>query len=91
METGLAIDASSFSRKSIDFQLAEVFGAPGVRNEYLSRIALNLFASVSKVRRFDADARKTLQSLEKVLDLLQKDDPVYDLIMALKEMHKNYA
>jgi len=91
METGLATDASSFSRKSIDFQLAEVFGAPSVRNEYLSRIALNLFASVSKVRRFDADARKTLQSLEKVVDLLQKDDPVYDLIMALREMRKNYA
>ncbi|MDR6420508.1 putative ATPase [Paraburkholderia phenoliruptrix] len=91
METGLATDASSFSRKSIDFQLAEVFGAPGVRNEYLSRIALNLFASVSKVRRFDADALKTLKSLENVVELLQKDDPIYDLIMALKEMRKNYA
>jgi len=91
METGVAVDAASFSRKSIDYQLAEVFGAPGVRNEYLSRIALNLFASVSKVRRFDADALRTLQSLEKVVELLQSDDPVYDLIMALREMRKNYA
>jgi hypothetical protein len=91
METGVAIDASSFSRKSIDYQLAEVFGAPGVRNEYLSRIALNLFASVSKVRLFDTDALKTLKSLENVVELLQKDDPIYDLIMALKEMRKNYA
>jgi predicted ATPase len=91
METGSAIDASSFSRKSIDYQLAEVFGAPGVRNEYLSRIALNLFASVSKARLFDTDALKTLKSLENVVELLQKDDPIYDLIMALKEMRKNYA
>jgi predicted ATPase len=91
METRTATHASTYSHKSIDYQLAELFGAPGVRNEYLSRIALNLFASVSKSRTFDAASLKTLQSLEKVIDLLQRDDPVYDLIMALREMRKNYA
>ncbi|WP_196486114.1 ATP-binding protein [Burkholderia cepacia] len=90
METGLATDASTYSRKSIDYQLAELFGAPGTRNEYLSRKALNVFSSVSKNRAFDSDSLKTLVALEKMVDLLHEDDPVLDLILALRERRNRY-
>ncbi|WP_223961329.1 AAA family ATPase [Paraburkholderia sabiae] len=90
METGVATNARRYSHKSIDYQLAEVFKAPGFRNEYLSRIALSLFSSVSKRRAFDDKSRATLSELEKVADLLQSGDPVLDIISALKEMRQQY-
>lgn len=90
MDTGIATNAKRYSHKSIDYQLAEVFGAPGFRNEYLSRVALSLFSSVSKRRAFDEKSRKTLSGLEKVTGLLQPGDPVLDIITALKEMRQQY-
>ncbi|KXV15622.1 hypothetical protein CR51_02105 [Caballeronia megalochromosomata] len=90
METGTAEPANSYSHKSIDYQLAEVFRAPGYRNEYLSRTALTLFSSVSKKRGFDLEARITMGKLESMIHLLNNDDPVLDLILALKEMRSAY-
>jgi predicted ATPase len=90
METGIAEPSKSFSHKSIDYQLAEVFQAPGYRNEYLSRTALTLFSSVSKKRAFDLEARITMGKLERMIHLLHDDDPVRDLILALKEMRSAY-
>lgn len=90
METGIATNARRYSHKSIDYQLAEVFGAPGFRNEYLSRVALSLFSSVSKRRSFDDKSRQTLSELENVTELLQPGDPVLDIITALREMRKQY-
>ncbi len=90
METGIATPARSYSRKSIDYQLAEVFGAPGYRNEYLSRTALTLFSSVSKKRGFDSGALETMAKLEKMVHLLNEDDPVLDLILTLQEMRGQY-
>lgn len=90
METGIATNARRYHHKSIDYQLAEVFGAPGFRNEYLSRIALSLFSAVSKRRSFDEKSRQTLSELEKISGSLQPGDPVLDIITALKEMRLQY-
>ncbi|MGF6977570.1 hypothetical protein QFZ94_006020 [Paraburkholderia sp. JPY465] len=90
METGVATPAGSHSHKSIDYQLAEVFGAPGYRNEYLSRTALTLFSSVSKKRSFDSGALETMEKLEKMVHLLNEDDPILDLILTLQEMRRQY-
>jgi predicted ATPase len=91
MEDGRARHARDYAHRSIDFQLAEVFDAPGYRNEYLSRLALNAFARVSKAKRFDAQSLRELSTLRRVFDGLRLDDPLRDLIAALEEMAKTYG
>lgn len=90
MEDGTARSASDFSLRSIDFQLAEVFNAPGFGNEYLSRIALNAFARVAKAKRFDEQSRGDLSILRRVGPGLQANDPLRELIIALEEMAATY-
>lgn len=90
MEDGIARSASDYSQRSIDFQLAEVFNAPGFRNEYLSRIALNAFARISKTKRFDDQSRFDLSILRRVAPTLQHTDPIRELISALEQMAATY-
>lgn len=40
--------ASLFERRSADYQLAELFDAPGMMNEYISRVCFNLIAQVPR-------------------------------------------
>lgn len=90
MEDGIARNANDYSQRSIDFQLAEVFNAPGFRNEYLSRIALNAFARVSKTKRFDEQSRGDLVILRRMVLEMRTNDPLLDLIAALEEMASAY-
>lgn len=91
MDDGRAVNASEYANRSIDFQLAEVFNAPGYRNEYLSRLALNVFARVSRAKEFDGQSQSELATLRKVFGELRTDDPLRDLVIALNEMAKKYA
>lgn len=90
MEDGIAKSASDYSQRSIDFQLAQVFRAPGFRNEYLSRIALNTFARVSKAKRFDGQSKSDLEILRRMAVEMKATDPLIDLIAALEEMAAAY-
>lgn len=90
MENGVARRAHDYARRSIDFQSAEVFNAPGFRNEYLTRIALNLFAKASKERRFDESNLHELSILRGVSEVLHANDPLKELIFALEQMVKAY-
>jgi predicted ATPase len=90
MEDGQAREAQDYSRRSVDFQLAEVFNAPGFRNEYLSRVALNLFAKASKEKHFDQKSLHELVILRKAFAGLRETDPLRDLIIALEKMVKAY-
>lgn len=90
MEDGIARNASDYSQRSIDFQLAEVFNAPGFRNEYLSRIALNAFAKVSRTKRFDEQSLSDLAILRRMALEMRANDPLLDLIAALEEMASAY-
>jgi predicted ATPase len=91
MEDGIARRARDYTNRSIDFQLAEVFNAPGFRNEYLSRVALNAFARVSKAKRFDEQSLQELSTLRKAFPDLRSSDPLRDLTMALEEMARTYG
>lgn len=90
MEDGIVRNASDYSQRSIDFQLAEVFNAPGFRNEYLSRIALNAFARVSRTKRFDEQSLGDLAILRRMALEMRANDPLLDLIAALEEMASAY-
>jgi predicted ATPase len=91
MEEGVARRSTEFSRKSVDYQLAALFKAPGFKNEYLSRLALNTFIKVAKEKRFDSDANSDYEILDKTYALLHNDDPLREIIESLREMHQTYG
>ena len=91
VESGLAKDADDFSQRSIDFQLAELFNIPGFRNEYLTRIALNLFARLSRLKSLDEDDHKQLTVLSRSLHQLRPDDPLQELITSIQQMAERYG
>jgi len=91
LETGKTINAREYIRHSSDFQLANVFNSPGFKNEYLSRIALNIFAKVSKNKTFDEEDVSQYRLLNIQSEYLSQDDPVYQLYLALKEMYQTYG
>ncbi len=91
MEDNWTKNAREFINHSADYQLANIFDSPGYKNEYLSRIALNIFTKVGKNKKFDLDDLNKYNIIEKQSDYLKQNDPVYDLFLTLKEMKKVYG
>lgn len=91
MDERKVIDSKGMSHKSIDFQLASVFKAPGHRNEYLNRIALNLFTRVSRNKKFLDEDNENIFILESVIGSVRHDDPLLDILEALKGLKKIYG
>ncbi len=91
METGNVTNAKYLINHSADFQLANIFNSPGYKNEYLTRVALNIFAKVSKRKTFDSDDLENYNLLENLSSSLDRNDPVFGLFTAIKEMHQTYA
>lgn len=83
--------SSFFYNMSSDFQLAELFDAPGSKNEYITRLAFSL---LSKVKRKRAVSIEDIERLDKLLlmsELIDKNDPTLDLIKSIEEVVKHYA
>ncbi|KFJ10932.1 AAA ATPase domain protein [Delftia acidovorans] len=91
MEDGKANKALDFSNRSIDFQLANVFKTPGRRNEYLNRIAVNLFIRISKNKNFDIEDENEMRILNEVFGKINSDDPLKELISALQLIWRKYG
>lgn len=91
METGNAKKSTDFINNSVDFQLANIFDSPGYKNEYLSRIALNIFAKVNKKKQFDEDDKIKFELLKQQSQFMDENDPVKNLYLAIKELHRLYA
>ncbi|SDY80884.1 AAA domain-containing protein, putative AbiEii toxin, Type IV TA system [Collimonas sp. OK242] len=81
-------DSRHYQNKSSDFQLAELFGAPGSNNEYLGRLAMNLFLRVSKSKTFSTDDQKMLRKLKNLSKSLPSGTAITELIFSLSEMEK---
>ena len=82
---------SFFKNRSSDFQLAELFDAPGTRNEYISRLAFRLLSKVKKNKSVDSDDSMQLNRLIAMNKFIEKDDPIYELILSIKEVIEYYA
>lgn len=83
--------SAQFYERSSDYQLAELFGAPGFRNEYIVRRAFSL---LSKVKKQKHTFEKDLLELDKLLSLskqLDSGDPTLELINSIKEIANHYA
>ncbi len=91
METAKVKSAASLINKSVDFQLAQVFKSPGFKNEYLSRIALNLFVKIGKNKQFDEEDLSNYKILKTASKLLENDDPVKEIILVIFTLYKRYA
>lgn len=91
MENRKLRPALEFINNSSDFQLANVFEAPGHKNEYLSRIALNIFTKVSKRKRFDSEDKKNLKFLKYQSEFLDPKDPVLEIYISLMKMLEEYG
>lgn len=73
-----------FYKKSSDFQLARLFGAPGFKNEYLMRILLTFLTDQSSsLEKIDSSVIDELLNLEEILEI---DDPVRRLLNMAAEI-----
>lgn len=86
METRTLLSRDNYSYRSADFQLANVFHAPGRANEYMIRQCLVLLSKLKERKDFDDDDRKRLNWLEASKRNLGNDDPVYHLIEQLESL-----
>lgn len=85
------IRSEEISKMSADYQLAYVFKEPGYKNEYLTRIALTTFTNVNKKKIFSEDDINSLELLLENMSHLDKNDPLHQLILSLKEMRDLYV
>jgi len=90
LHLGELFSSEIFSKRSSDFLLAEIFDSPGYRNEYVTRIAINLFAKVKSKKKLDSKDLETISRLREFKRLLDVNDPVYDLIISVEEIHEFY-
>lgn len=82
---------SFFRNKSADFQLAELFEAPGFKNEYITRKAFSLLAKVKRNKCINQDDQIEIKKLTDLAMLMDKQDPTYELIASIKELVQYYA
>ena len=86
MEDFQIIDAIEFSRKSVDFQLAEFFDNPGFHNEYLAREGLSALRMASK-KEFDSEEfKEKVDLLRRARPKLEEEDPVAQIADVLIQM-----
>ncbi|MNJ25032.1 hypothetical protein D3C77_194650 [compost metagenome] len=83
--------AEEFYNRSADYQLAELFDAPGIMNEYISRLAFNLLAKVKANRAVDSESSVELQRLKELDKQVEANDPVKELISSVVELCECYA
>ncbi|UEK60841.1 ATP-binding protein [Providencia rettgeri] len=84
-------DAKDYIKKSSDYQLATLFNTPGFKNEYLSRISLNLLSKIMANKSIDNEDRDTMNKLLAIKNKLSSEDPILSLIISLEEMVGYYG
>lgn len=90
MQKGETVSAAEVNRKSADFQLASVFGAPGFKNEYLSREIISALGSLGAGESLSSDRVSMLRDIIQLQDAISPDDPVYRLISMLSTALEEY-
>jgi len=76
-----------YAQRSADFQLAEIFHAPGKNNEYLLRITLLLLTKVTRREQLNEEDAGTASRLFQLKERMSDTDPVYHLIGQLKALY----
>ena len=85
MDDGKAIPASMVNNKSADYQLANTFGAPGYKNEYLTRELVSALTVFGKTGKVDDGTKSKLKFLLSLKNTLSESDPVKKLMEIAEE------
>ncbi|HCE4695043.1 TPA: ATP-binding protein [Vibrio parahaemolyticus] len=88
---GSIYESSYFYNRSSDFQLAELFDAPGNKNEYITRLCFSLLSKVKDNRSVDDSDLKSLNKIMSFIPILEDKDPLLDLVLSVKEVVTFYA
>ncbi|RSC25922.1 ATP-binding protein [Pseudomonas putida] len=83
--------SEEFSKRSADYQLAELFDAPGVMNEYIARLAFNLLSRVKAAKRVSKENWRELEQLKNLSFNVERTDPIKDLVASVVEVCEIYA
>lgn len=83
--------SKEFNNMSSDFQLAELFKTPGIKNEYISRLAFSLLSKLKNSKNSNKDIQFELDKLLSFKDYLGNNDPNNELIDTVKEVYNFYA
>lgn len=86
LENNITYSSTDYSKKSSDYQLAQIFGYPGHNNEYLIRIALTLLSKISKNINLNENDRENLSLLNKSINDLPENDPVLFIIEQINSL-----
>ncbi|MGP3135246.1 AAA family ATPase [Serratia nematodiphila] len=86
MESEDVVSSNDFMNKSADFQLATLFDAPGVENEYLKRVSVNILSALSNGTFNYKEHSKDLELLKKNRDKVEHEDSVRKLIELVIEI-----
>lgn len=83
--------ASYFSNRSADYQLAELFDAPGIMNEYIARLAFSLLSKVKAAKRVTSDNSRELKQLQHLAENVDQNDPTKELVASVVKVCEIYA
>ncbi|EOC0404714.1 AAA family ATPase [Cronobacter sakazakii] len=83
--------AKDFSKRSADYQLAELFDAPGIMNEYIVRLAFNLLSKVKAAKHVTADNWAELTQLQRLIENVDRSDPTKELVKSVAQVCEIYA
>ncbi|MGY2286325.1 AAA family ATPase [Pseudomonas gingeri] len=91
LTNNILYSAKDFNDKSADFQLAELFDAPGMMNEYISRISFSCIAKLRSRGKVDNETEADLEKLTELQLKLDDNDPTKLLIESVRELYHSYA
>jgi len=83
--------AEDFRKRSADYQLAELFDAPGVMNEYIARLAFSLLSRVKAAKKVTDENLVELDRLKSLSENIDRLDPTGDLIKSVVQVCEIYA
>lgn len=81
MQKAVILDASDSNRRSADYQLANIFSAPGFKNEYLMRELLKLLSKLSEGVELSSDDYGIISRIGELENSLEITDPVRQLYL----------
>lgn len=80
--------AEAFNNRSADFQLAQVFNAPGFKNEYMMRELLGIVGALSSGKDPSPKQKEFIESAKVLKGAFSPNDPVLQLIKLVEEALK---
>ncbi|MEE4105643.1 AAA family ATPase [Pseudomonas viridiflava] len=80
--------AEAFNNRSADFQLAQVFNAPGFKNEYMMRELLSIVTTLSSGKSLSPKQKSFIDDAKGLKGAFSHDDPVLQLTKLVEEALK---